>query len=175
MATLSANDPDGDRLTFSWTVDNRALPGTGTTATINTSGMAGGSHTVTVTARDERGATCTDTENFSVRERITIDVDNRVDNVAKARLDEIALRMQQNPRLRATLTGHTDSPGSEEANQAAGLRRANLVKDYLVNERNIDANRIETRSAGESQPIASNDTEEGRKRNRRVEIELFVP
>lgn len=174
-ATLRANDPDGDRLTYSWSVDNRSLPNSGTTASINTSGMAGGSHTVTATARDERGATCTDSANFSVREKITIQVDNRVDNVAKARLDEIALRMQQNPRLRAILTGHTDSRGSDEVNQRAGLRRANLVKDYLVNERNIDASRIETRSAGESTPIADNDTEEGRKRNRRVEIELYVP
>ena len=175
-ATLRANDPDGDRLTFSWSVDNRSLSATGTTATINTSGMAGGSHTVTVTARDERGATCTDTANFSVREKITIPVDNRVDNVAKARLDEIALRMRQNPRLRATLTGHADSRGSDEVNQAAGLRRAEMVKDYLVNEPNsIDPSRIETRSAGESQPIADNETEEGRKRNRRVDMELYVP
>ena len=174
-ATLRATDPDGDRLTYSWLVDNRSLSSSTTNATINTQGMAGGSHTVTVTARDERGATCTDTENFSVREKVTIQVDNRVDNVAKARLDEIALRMQQNPRLRATLTGHTDSRGSDQVNQEAGLKRANLVRDYLVNERNIDPNRIQTRSAGESQPIADNETDEGRIRNRRVEIELYVP
>jgi OmpA-OmpF porin, OOP family len=56
-----------------------------------------------------------------------------------------------------------------------GQRRADAVKNYLVTQHNLDANRIEALSAGESQPIADNATAEGRRQNRRVEIELFVP
>ena len=87
----------------------------------------------------------------------------------------LPLKMQQNPQLKATITGHTDDRGSEEVNQRTGQRRADAVKDYLVEEHNIDAGRIETRSAGESQPIADNARPQGREENRRVEVELFVP
>ena len=105
---------------------------------------------------------------------MTLQVDRRLDNVAKAQLDEIALRMQQGPRLSARITGHTDDRGSESANLRVGSRRADAVRDYLVKQHGIDESRIETQSSGESHPVADNQTEEGRKQNRRVEIELFV-
>ncbi len=174
-ATATASDPDGDPLTYSWTVDGQPHPGTGPSITIDTCGMAGGNHTVTVTVRDDRGGSASDTKSFAVREVITIQVDRRLDNIAKAQLDEIALKLQQNPELRAKATGHTDDRGSEQANERVGLRRANLVKDYLVKEHNIDPARIEALSAGESQPAADNSTAEGRKQNRRVVVELYVP
>ena len=56
-----------------------------------------------------------------------------------------------------------------------GLRRADAVKSYLVSEQNINEGRIETQSAGETQPIANNSTPQGQSDNRRVEVELFVP
>lgn len=173
-ATAQGSDPDNDPLTYSWTVDGQSRPGSAATLQINTSGMSGGSHSVAVTVRDDRGATATDTRSFAAREKIIIQMSGfRLDNVAKAQLDEIALKMQQNNQLRALLTGHTDDRGSEQGNERAGTRRAEATRDYLVEEHNIDTARIEVQSAGESQPIADNQTAEGRKENRRVEVELF--
>lgn len=174
-ATADANDPDGDPLSYSWSVDGQSRPGSDSQLTIDTSGMTGGSHSVSVTVNDGRGGSASDTQSFSVTEKIIIPV-NRIepDNAAKAQLDEIALKLQQNPQLRARITGHTDDRGSEEANQRVGQRRADAAKNYLVQQHNIDESRIEATSAGESSPIGDNTTEEGRRQNRRVEVELFV-
>ncbi len=174
-ATVTASDPDGDPLTYSYTVDGQPASGSGSSLTIATSGMAGGPHTVTATVRDDRGGSCSDTKTFNVREKIIIQIDDRPDNIAKAKLDEIALKLQQNPRLMVTITGHTDDRGSEKANEKVGLRRANALRDYIVKQHKVDLSRIETRSAGETQPIADNTTAEGRKQNRRGEVELYVP
>jgi hypothetical protein len=65
------------------------------------------------------------------------------------------------------LTGHTCSLGPEEANLAIGLQRAAKVRDHLVRA-GLDAARIEIRTEGSRSPLAPNDTEEGRRRNRRV-------
>jgi OOP family OmpA-OmpF porin len=68
-------------------------------------------------------------------------------------------------------TGHTDSIGTEAYNLKLSQRRANAVKTYLVS-KGIDANRIYVEGKGESSPVASNKTSEGRAKNRRVEIEI---
>ncbi len=175
-ATARATDPENDPINYTWKVDGQSRSETGSQITINTAGMAGGSHSVTVTASDDRGASASDTKSFNVVEKVVIPMDKlRPDNKAKAQLDEIALKLQQNPQLRARITGHTDDKGSEEANIKVGMKRAEATKAYLVKQHNIDENRIETKSAGESAPIADNGTDEGRKQNRRVEVELFVP
>ena len=175
-ATASASDPHDDPLTPSWSVDNQSRPGTSLRLAVNTSGMSGGSHSVTVTVRDDRDGRATDTKSFSVTEKIVIQINQlRPDNIAKAQLDEIALKMQQSPQLRATITGHTDDRGGERGNVRYGQRRADAVKDYLVRENDISEGRIETKSAGESQPMADNSTAQGRQENRRVEVELSVP
>ncbi|MFL9840765.1 OmpA family protein [Sphingomonas sp. ST-64] len=67
--------------------------------------------------------------------------------------------------------GHTDSTGSDAYNQALSERRARAVADYLVS-RGVESARLETLGYGETQPIASNDTVEGRAQNRRVEIKI---
>ncbi|MFY0607242.1 MAG: OmpA family protein [Cyclobacteriaceae bacterium] len=67
--------------------------------------------------------------------------------------------------------GHSDNVGSDEANLNLSQERVNSVKDYLVN-KGINAERIAAVGYGESQPIASNDTEEGRQKNRRVELKI---
>lgn len=68
-------------------------------------------------------------------------------------------------------TGHTDSIGSDRYNQRLSERRANAVKEYLVS-KGIPAAKITTIGKGESQPVATNKTAEGRQKNRRVDIEF---
>ena len=69
--------------------------------------------------------------------------------------------------------GHTDSDGTEEYNQALSVRRAESVRDYLVSE-GVDASIIDVSGQGESNPVVSNATPEGRAQNRRVDIHVGV-
>ena len=80
--------------------------------------------------------------------------------------------MNENPQVRIRIIGHTDNVGSDEANRKLSEGRANAVKDDIVG-RGIDTQRIETIGKGESEPVASNDTEEGRAQNRRVEFVIL--
>lgn len=75
----------------------------------------------------------------------------------------------QNPEMKVTLKGHTDSRGAGKYNMDLSLRRANAVKAYFVNQ-GIDPARLSVKAFGESSPIASNDTDQGRALNRRVEL-----
>lgn len=67
--------------------------------------------------------------------------------------------------------GHTDSTGPAAYNQKLSVRRAEAVKAYLVS-KGIEQNRVYTEGKGETQPVASNATRQGRAQNRRVEIEV---
>ena len=80
--------------------------------------------------------------------------------------------MNENPEIRIRITGHTDNVGSDEANQKLSEGRANSVRDDLIR-RGIAPERIEAEGKGESQPITTNDTEEGRAQNRRVEFVIL--
>jgi OOP family OmpA-OmpF porin len=71
---------------------------------------------------------------------------------------------------RVQLEGHTDSQGGTRANQALSERRVQSIKDYLMQHHNIAPERVRTVGYGESRPIASNDTADGRNQNRRVEV-----
>ncbi|QJQ96715.1 MULTISPECIES: OmpA family protein [Halomonadaceae] len=89
---------------------------------------------------------------------------------ASMMLDEVAHRLRENPELRVSIEGHTDSVGNPQYNVGLSQRRADSVKAYLVNQ-GIDPNRMNTTGYGEERPVASNDTPEGRAENRRVEID----
>lgn len=80
--------------------------------------------------------------------------------------------LRSNPHVGITIVGHTDSRGSDEYNQGLSERRAESVRGFLA-ERGISNDRMRTEGRGESSPIASNDTSEGRAENRRVEITAF--
>ena len=80
--------------------------------------------------------------------------------------------LRENPAMRIRVLGHTDSNGPEAYNQALSERRANSVRDYLVGG-GIAAGRIEAVGKGESNPIASNATPEGRAENRRINFEVL--
>src|SRR5262245_5614275 len=86
-------------------------------------------------------------------------------------LDEAASQLNANPGRSVSVGGHTDSVGTDTYNQSLSERRAASVKDYLVG-KGVDASRLTTTGYGESNPIASNDTADGRALNRRVELNL---
>lgn len=87
-------------------------------------------------------------------------------------LDDVARVLRSNPGLRVRIDGHTDASGSEEYNTRLSERRAEAVRDYLV-DTGIGADRVEAAGLGESQPIASNATREGRAKNRRTEVTVL--
>lgn len=84
-------------------------------------------------------------------------------------LREAANILKENPTLNVSVEGHTDSVGSDAYNLKLSLRRANAVKQFLMKE-GVAESRLTTRGLGESQPVASNDTDDGRAQNRRVEL-----
>ncbi|MGM0453789.1 MAG: outer membrane beta-barrel domain-containing protein [Thermodesulfobacteriota bacterium] len=84
-------------------------------------------------------------------------------------LKRIVKILEQNPDIEAEIQGHTDSQGAESMNRELSERRARAVRDFLV-ENGIDSDRLTYKGYGESKPVASNDTAEGRAKNRRVEI-----
>ena len=86
-------------------------------------------------------------------------------------LDQVADILSQYKQTYIDVYGHTDSTGSDAYNQRLSEQRATSVADYLAS-RGVQPARIGTRGFGKSQPIASNDTEEGRAANRRVEIKI---
>lgn len=86
-------------------------------------------------------------------------------------LDDMAGVIQSLGDKPVTITGHTDNVGNPTANLALSNERAEAVKQYLIG-RNIDATRLSTTGKGDADPIASNDTEDGRTRNRRIEFIL---
>ena len=88
-------------------------------------------------------------------------------------LKELASFLETNPDLRIEISGHTDNQGTADYNEDLSQRRANAVKSYLVKQLSISADRLETKGYGAAQPIASNDTEEGRAENRRTEFKVL--
>jgi outer membrane protein OmpA-like peptidoglycan-associated protein len=86
-------------------------------------------------------------------------------------LDQIAETLNKYPESRVVVKGYTDSRGTEDYNLQLSQRRADAVKNYLI-AKQVNPARITAVGFGESLPVASNDTEEGRQKNRRVEIEI---
>jgi len=90
--------------------------------------------------------------------------------VARESLDKVGEALQQQPRgAHIRIEGYTDARGSDAANEALSQRRAMAVRDYLA-QRGVDGSMLEAVGRGEADPIASNDTPDGRANNRRVEI-----
>jgi len=85
-------------------------------------------------------------------------------------LMEIAQSIQQNPNMRVEIHGHTDNVGSADLNLKLSERRAYAVANFLARYGSISPNRLKIQGCGESEPVAPNDTKEGRQLNRRVEL-----
>jgi OmpA-OmpF porin, OOP family len=88
----------------------------------------------------------------------------------QAELEKAVAFVKRYPGAKVSIAGHTDSTGTDEYNMGLSQRRATAVKDYLVKQGAADAQRITTVGYGETRPIASNATPEGRTQNRRAEI-----
>lgn len=91
--------------------------------------------------------------------------------LAKTNLDKLVTVLKNNPDTNINIYGHTDSIGSDAANLRISAQRAAAVKNYFV-ANGISASRMFTEGLGKSSPIASNDTDAGRAKNRRVEFAI---
>ena len=80
--------------------------------------------------------------------------------------------LKENPGYKVKIIGHTDSIGKAVVNMALSIKRAEAVKTALVAE-GVDASRIVATGRGELEPVESNRTKEGRRANRRIEIQIF--
>lgn len=109
---------------------------------------------------------------LSMPSGITFDTDSSsIQPHFRPTLDKVADVLDRYNQTYVDVYGHTDSTGSDAYNQALSERRADAVASYLVS-RGVESARLEALGYGETQPIASNDTIEGRGQNRRVEIKV---
>ncbi len=92
---------------------------------------------------------------------------------AQTELVELARILNKYSDTNILIEGHTDSTGSDDYNQTLSERRARSVSVFLAAQ-NVDSRRFSVIGYGESQPIASNDTAEGRQQNRRVELAIMA-
>lgn len=95
-----------------------------------------------------------------------------LDPESKAELDKLVAFLQTNASTRIEISGHSDNTGNEQLNNTLSQNRAKSVYDYVV-KAGIDASRLTFKGYGKSQPIAPNDTEEGRALNRRTEMKIL--
>jgi outer membrane protein OmpA-like peptidoglycan-associated protein len=92
---------------------------------------------------------------------------------AEQNLAEFAESMKDFEETKILIVGHTDSKGPADYNQQLSERRAQSASDYL-DRQGLDSGRLITTGKGESEPVATNETEEGRQQNRRVEVAIYA-
>ncbi|MDI6742070.1 MAG: OmpA family protein [Smithella sp.] len=109
-------------------------------------------------------------EKVTISLNIEFDTDKAVvkDNYY-SEIKKVADFMKEFPDTNVTIEGHTDAIGSQEYNQALSERRASSVRQYLIDKFGMDGSRISAVGYGEDLPVDTNDTEEGRQKNRRVD------
>ncbi len=112
-----------------------------------------------------------------IKEGIKVKINNlffatnktRILPMSEQALTDLAQFLMENPTVSILITGHTDAVGSDEANQKLSEGRANAVREDLI-KRGVAPERLASEGKGETQPVDTNDTEEGRQNNRRVEF-----
>ena len=92
---------------------------------------------------------------------------------ARVNLHELAVSLEKYPGSDLLILGHTDQLGSVTYNQGLSERRANSGATYLMSQ-GVSGTRVATRGLGETEPIATNETEAGRQANRRIEVAIFA-
>ena len=159
--TCDCKSPDNRTVTLSdWTASGGKISGSGNTATLDTAGAPAGAINVSATCSDDRGLTAPGSAAVNVEvppppaqasklNEITFKKNNaRVDNAAKAVLDQVADRLQQDPNAKAVIIGETD--GKEKGKNLAAQRAVN-AKAYLTsgeNQKAIDPSRIQVMTGG---------------------------
>ena len=96
-----------------------------------------------------------------------------LDKDSQQLLERAVDNLKRNPQMKVLIEGHTDNVGPEDYNMGLSLKRAKAVEDYIVTQ-GIAEERMDVKGLGESDPLASNDTPEGRAQNRRVEFVVTV-
>ncbi len=179
--SATATDPDGDAVTYRWTAPAGTFSAPTAQNTTWTAPNQPGNQTLTVTATDARGGTATASVTIQVVRRevlvfedVHFDFDrfNLRPDAIKI-LDDAVTKLMAQGDVRVTIEGHTDSIGTVEYNLALGERRANSVRDYLV-QRGIVNMRLMTVSYGEERPIADNGSAQGRAMNRRAHLVVIL-
>jgi peptidoglycan-associated lipoprotein len=177
--TATAQDPDGDPLTYQWTATGGSLTSPTNRQSPWTAPNQEGPVTFTVVVNDGRGGTAQATTVIQVTrppvqtftfEDVHFEFDRfTLRQDALRVLDQAVTAMQANPTLRLEIEGHTDNIGTTEYNLALGERRAQSVRDYLIS-RGISADRLRSLSYGEEKPKYDNNREETRRLNRRAAL-----
>lgn len=173
--STNASDPDGDTLTYTWHANAGQIVGSGSAVDFDTTGLAPGTYSVTVRVDDGRGGAADCSSSIDVKpvppppqaSKISDcafgrPLSTRIDNVCKRVLDDVALRLQNEPRATAVIIGYSD-PKERNPEKIGGERATNAVK-YL-GEKGIDASRVTTRT-GAGQAGATD--------NRRIDV-ILVP
>lgn len=112
---------------------------------------------------------------ITFKSAVMFDVDKAtVKDDYKGELGELAGILNKYEDTQILLEGHTDSTGPEDYNHELSKRRAQSVADYMATTQNVNPVRFTVMGYGESQPVASNDTVEGRAQNRRVEVAIYA-
>ncbi|MGD0304896.1 MAG: OmpA family protein [Candidatus Acidiferrales bacterium] len=155
--TASVNDPSGLPLTYSWQSNGGQIVGTGATVQLDTSGLAPGTYTVTGRAENSAHSACDCTANVNVTAPAPPPTaskvascafkpgSSRADNVCQRSLDDVAVRLQSDPKAKAVVVGYAD-PKEAHADKLA-TARADACKKYLDDKKGVDASRVETRTA----------------------------
>lgn len=119
---------------------------------------------------DEKGCEVEAAQEVVVDMRLNFDIDKyAIKPEMVSEIAKVAEFLRQNSGVKAQIQGHTDNTGSNQYNQGLSERRANSVKNYLINNFGIDGSRLSAVGYGEERPIADNSTTDGRALNRRAE------
>ncbi|MHB1794442.1 MAG: hypothetical protein ACYCPO_05700 [Acidobacteriaceae bacterium] len=172
-STVTAHgvSPQNRPLTYSYSASSGQVSGSNTTATLNTTGAAPGVITVTCNVADDKGQTASSTTDVTISApppppapktetlcSISFGRDKRrpvrVDNEAKACLDDVALNLQRSADAKAVLVG-SSAPNEKHADKQAAERAVN-TKAYLVNEKGIDPSRIDVRTGNAGSDTVQN-------------------
>ncbi len=177
----NASDPDNDNLSYTWTTSGGRILGSTSSVQLDTAGVTGPANlNATVRVADGRGGVAESTCNLRVAapdrkpETMTCAATgfphnrSRLNNVDKACLDDVALRLRDDPRSRVLIIGHANK--NEARPELLSRQRAEATKAYLTRERGVDATRVTVRGDGASKAQAA----PALQGNRRVEV-IFVP